>query len=92
MTEDNRLTIRDHDRRGFSPFGLRSDVDDLFDIFRSDIDRMFFDPWARTTLRPIRVRAQPTYMPMNMEDVGENLMLTVEMPGGTEGGYQTLDQ
>ncbi len=81
MTEDNRLTARDNDRRGVSPFGLWSDVDDLFDAFRGDIDRIFMDPWARTTIRPIKVRAQATYMPMNMEDAGDKLMLTVEMPG-----------
>jgi HSP20 family protein len=81
MTEDRRMILRDNDRRGVSPFGLWSDVDDLFDAFRRDIDRMFMDPWARTTIRPIRVRTANTYMPMNLEDEGENLKLSVEMPG-----------
>lgn len=81
MAEDKRMTVRDGDRRGVSPFGLWSDVDDLFDAFRKDIDRMFMDPWARTTVRPIRVRPAANYMPMDMEDDGENLKLTIEMPG-----------
>ncbi len=81
MAEDKRMTIRDSDRREVSPFGPWSNVDDLFDAFRRDIDTMFMDPWARTTVRPIRVRQAPTYMPMDMEDDGENLKLIVEMPG-----------
>jgi HSP20 family protein len=81
MAEDKRMMVRENDRRNVSPFGLWSDMDELFDSFRRDLDTMFMNPWGTRVIRPVRVRSANFYMPMNMEDKGENLELTVEMPG-----------
>ncbi|MBN1538589.1 MAG: Hsp20/alpha crystallin family protein [Candidatus Thermoplasmatota archaeon] len=78
--QDNRMVPRDSDRSGISPFGMWEDLDDLFNSFRRDMDRMFWSPLAPEPMR-IRVMNRPGYMPMNLEDKGENFLLTVELPG-----------
>lgn len=82
MTGDNRMILRGNDRRSVSPFGLWTDMDDLFDSFRRDIDSMFYDPLNMIPMKPRRVRMiNRAYMPMNLKDGDENLDLTIEMPG-----------
>ena len=81
MTGENRLVLRNGDRRSVSPFGLWSDMDDIFDSFRKDIDSMIMDPLGRVAVRPYRVKHVSSYMPMNLKDEGEYLDLTVDMPG-----------
>ncbi|MFW3146086.1 MAG: Hsp20/alpha crystallin family protein [Thermoplasmatota archaeon] len=77
---DKRMVLRDSDRGNLSPFGMWDDFDDLFNAFRRDIDRMFWNPMVPEPPR-IRVFRRQSYMPMNLEDKGENMELTVELPG-----------
>ena len=81
MTGDKRIILRNGGRRNVSPFGLWSDMDDVFDAFRKDIDSMFLDPFGRSMVRPYRIKQPNNYMPMNLQDEGEFLELTVDMPG-----------
>lgn len=81
MTDDSRMVVK-NERPGYvSPLGLMSEMDDLFDSFRKEMDSMLFEPWRSVSLRPVRLRRAPLYMPMNMVDNGEELELTVDIPG-----------
>ena len=74
MNGDKRIILRNGGRRSVSPFGIWSDMDDLF-------DSMFWDPFQRMNRRPARVRQINNYMPMNLKDEEDDLELTVDMPG-----------
>ncbi|MGA1847825.1 MAG: Hsp20/alpha crystallin family protein [Thermoplasmatota archaeon] len=78
--KDKRMILRNADSGAFAPFGLWEDFDDLFNAFRSDVDRMFWSPVAREPAK-LRVFHGNTYMPMDLEDHGDKLELSVELPG-----------
>ena len=90
--QDKRMVLRDSDRGTVSPFGMWEDLDDLFNTFRRDMDRMFWNPMVPESPR-IRVFRRQSYMPMNLEDKGESLELTVELPGiNKEDAKISLDE
>jgi HSP20 family protein len=78
--QDKRMVVRNGDKGVFTPFGLWEDFDDLFNAFKSDMDRMFWSPISR---EPSKIRVFPgrTYMPMDLEDQGDKLELSIELPG-----------
>jgi len=80
MEQNKKMTVRNGDRGAFAPFGLWEDLDGLFNAFRSDMDRMFWSPMAREPAR-LRLIQGKSYMPMDLEDHGEKMELSVELPG-----------
>ncbi|MFO8050742.1 MAG: Hsp20/alpha crystallin family protein [Thermoplasmatota archaeon] len=78
--QDKRMVLRNNDRRAVSPFGPWEDIDDLFNAFRHDLDRMFFSPLTRAAPRARVVRG-PNYMPMDMTDKGDRFELSIDLPG-----------
>ena len=77
-----KVVVRNNDRRMIDPFRFWTDFDDIFDSFRRDMDRMFWGPSLGSPVVPrMRVLKRGYYMPMNLEDKEDSLLLTVEMPG-----------
>ena len=80
--DNKKVVVRNNDRRIADPFGIWTDFDDVFNAFRRDMDRMFWDPSFGSSMVPrMRVVRRGYQMPMNLEDKGDSLLLTVEMPG-----------
>jgi len=82
MKNEKGMVVRNEPADMPAPFGLWEEMDDLFNTFRRDMDRTFWDPFGGESHLPrLRMRRMHHYMPMNLEDKGEVLLLTVEMPG-----------
>lgn len=80
--DTTKVVVRNNDRRIMDPFGFWTDFDDIFNAFRRDMDRMFWSPSIGSSMAPrMRVVRRGYQMPMNLEDKGDELLLTVEMPG-----------
>ena len=77
----NKIIIKPEEKTNLTtkrPLDLWSDIDELFDNFRSDFDDIFW---------PLRQRGQITTMipkripPMNIADMGDHYEMKLEMPG-----------
>ncbi|MEA3558280.1 MAG: Hsp20/alpha crystallin family protein [Candidatus Thermoplasmatota archaeon] len=77
---ENRMVLRNGNRKAMDPFGMWTDLDDLFHTLSNDMDRMLWNPSGLEFPRA-RISRRVNYMQMDMEDRGDNLLLTVEMPG-----------
>jgi HSP20 family protein len=60
------------------PTEIWSDMDRLFDDFRSAFDDLLWVPAGYPMIRHMQIPRQP---PMNLEDTGKDFVLTMEMPG-----------
>jgi HSP20 family protein len=70
-TRKGEITLR-------RPYDLWSDMDNLFDRFRSNFDDLFW-PWNTTSeIIPYNQRRTP---PMDVADMGDHYELRLEMPG-----------
>lgn len=65
------------------PLSVWADMDHLFDVFRSDLDDLFW-PWVqeRRPVVPMIPRRTP---PMNIADMGNHYEMKLEMPGIDKG-------
>lgn len=77
----NKMVVRPEEKVNITtrrPFDLWTDIDQLFDNFRSDFDDIFW-PWGErgpmTTVTPKRTP------PMNVADMGDHYEMKLEMPG-----------
>jgi len=61
------------------PYDLWSDMDQLFDSFRSDFDDLFW-PWGQRS-GPLTTITQRRTPPMNVADMGDYYEMRLEMPG-----------
>jgi HSP20 family protein len=78
----DKIIVRPEEKGEIStrrPFDLWSDMDRIFDDFRSNFEDLFW-PWDRTRgpLTTIREYRTP---PMNVEDMGDYYRMRIEMPG-----------
>ena len=82
MKDDRKMILRNNVKEPAYLVDPWSEMDDLFNSFRRDMDRMLWDPFGfdLPRARPRAVRGVQ-FMPMNLEDAGEKLVLSVEMPG-----------
>ncbi len=65
-----------------SPIRAFRDFDRIFDSFRRDMDRLFWDPWAVPAIAIRRPITTEVYTPrMNIQDKGNEFLITAEMPG-----------
>jgi HSP20 family protein len=80
--DDRKLVLRNDAKEPILMINPFREMDDIFNSFRRDMDRMLWDPLGFELPRP-RMRAvrAAQFMPMNLEDAGEKLVLSVEMPG-----------
>ncbi len=70
-TEGGHITRRD-------PFSLWSDMDRMFDSFRSSFDDLFWTPSGGFVPTRAELARQPL---MDVEDTGKEYKVTLEMPG-----------
>jgi HSP20 family protein len=70
-TESGEITRRD-------PYSLWSDMDRMFDNFRSSFDDLFWTPSEGFVPRRAELVRQPL---MDVEDTGKEYRVTLEMPG-----------
>ena len=64
------------------PFRALRDFDRIFDSFRRDMDRLFWDPWGTPAIAIRRPITSDVYTPkMNIQDKGDAYTITAEMPG-----------
>jgi HSP20 family protein len=61
------------------PYDLWTDMDRLFDSFRSDFDDLFW-PWG-TRSGPLATMTQLRTPPMDIADMGDHYEMRLEMPG-----------
>ena len=68
--------------RETEPFRAIRDFDRIFDGFRRDMDRLFWDPFGTPAIAIRRSITPAVYTPrMNIQDKGDVYTLTAEMPG-----------
>jgi len=82
MKDDRKMVLRNDVKEPAYLVDPWREMDDIFNSFRRDMDRMLWDPSGFDLPRP-RMRAMRgvQFMPMNLEDAGEKLIISVEMPG-----------
>lgn len=77
----NKMVVRPKEKATIStrrPFDLWTDIDRLFDNFRSDFDNIFW-PWGeRVQMTTVTPKRTP---PMNVADRGDHYEMKLEMPG-----------
>jgi len=81
--KENKLTIRPQTNRkeitSMTPVDLWSEMDRMFDNFRTNFDDLFW-PWGTRT-QPIMTMAQRKTPPMDIADMGDYYEMKLEMPG-----------
>lgn len=81
--KENKLTVKpSEDRREITslrPMDLWSEMDKLFDGFRTDFDDLFW-PFGQRNY-PITSMTQRRTPPMDVADLGDHYEMRVEMPG-----------
>lgn len=79
----NKIAVRPSERRGeitsMRPFDLWSEMDNLFDSFRSNFDNIFW-PWGQRST-PVTTMTQRRTPPMDVADLGDRFEMKLEMPG-----------
>ncbi len=81
--KENKLTVRPSENKGeissMRPHDLWSEMDRLFDSFRTDFDDLFWPFNTRTTaMTQMTQRRTP---PMDVADMGDCYEMRLEMPG-----------
>jgi len=61
------------------PVDLLSEMDSMFDNFRTDIDKLFW-PWGQRNY-PVTSMTQRRIPPMDVSDLGKHYEICLEMPG-----------
>jgi HSP20 family protein len=61
------------------PYDLWSDIDQLFDSFRTDFDSLFW-PWEQRSM-PLTTTTHRRTPPMDVADMGDHYVMQLEMPG-----------
>jgi len=81
--KENKLTVRPSENKGEittrRPFDLWSEMDNMFDNFRSQFDSLFW-PWG-TRSEPVTTMTQRRTPPMDIADMGDRYEMRLEMPG-----------
>jgi HSP20 family protein len=78
----NKLAIRPEEKGDIisrRPFDLWTDIDRLFDSFRSDFDDLFW-PWGQKS-GPLATINQSRKPPMDVVDLGDHYEMRLEIPG-----------
>lgn len=76
----NKIMVRPEEKGTIitkRPYDLWSDMDQLFDSFRSDFDSLFW-PWSQGGQLTTMPRRMP---PMDVADMGDHYEMKLEMPG-----------
>jgi len=81
--KDNKLAIRPSEKKGeitnMRPMDLWSEMDRMFDSFRTDFDELFW-PFANRT-QPMTAIIPRRTPPMDIADRGDRYEMRLEMPG-----------
>jgi len=79
----NKIAVQPSERMGeitsMRPFDLWSEMDNLFDSFRSNFDNLFW-PWGHQST-PVTTMTQRRTPPMDVADLGDHFEMKLEMPG-----------
>ncbi len=81
----NKMIVRPEEKRDITtkrPFDLWTDMDRLFDDFRSDFEDLFW-PWGQRS-GPLTTMTQRRTPPMDVADMGDHYEMRLEMPGITK--------
>jgi len=81
--KENKLAVRPSENRGditnLRPMDLWSEMDRLFDSFRTDFDDLFW-PFNQRS-QPMTALTQRRIPPMDVADMGNRYEMRLEMPG-----------
>ena len=80
----NKIVVRPEEKGNITtrgPYDLWSDMDRMFDSFRSDFDDLFW-PWGQG--EQLTTMAQKRTPPMDVADMGTHYEMKLEMPGITK--------
>jgi len=81
--KQDKLAVRPSEPKGeitsMRPFDLWSEMDRMFDNFRTDFDELFW-PWGQRTY-PGTAMTERRIPPMDVADLGDRYELHLEMPG-----------
>lgn len=81
--KENKLAIRPSEQKAEittrRPFDLWSEMDSMFDNFRSQFDSLFW-PWGQRS-SPVTTMTQRRMPPMDVADLGDRYEMRLEMPG-----------
>ena len=78
----NKLALRPEEKGEITsrrPYDLWSDMDRLFDSFRTEFDDLFW-PWGQRS-GPLTTMTQQRTPPMDVADMGDHYEMRLEMPG-----------
>jgi HSP20 family protein len=82
--KEDKLAIRPSEQKGeitsMRPVDLWSEMDRLFDGFRTDFDDLFW-PFGERRTSPITAMTQRRTPPMDIADMGDRYEMHLEMPG-----------
>ncbi|MBN1389771.1 MAG: Hsp20/alpha crystallin family protein [Candidatus Thermoplasmatota archaeon] len=82
MEDDRNIVVRNERTKMADPFWMWRDFDGIFNSFRRDMDRMLWEPALGFDPSPRRQFVRREFaLPMDLEDKGDKLLLTVDMPG-----------
>jgi len=81
--KENKLTVRPSQKKGeltnLRPVDLWSEMDRMFDNFRTNFDDLFWPLSTRT--HPLSTLTQQRTPPMDIADLGDHYEMRLEMPG-----------
>ena len=81
--KENKLTVRPSEQKGEiairRPFDLWSEMDSIFENFRTQFDSLFW-PWGQRS-EPIATTTIRRTPPMDIADIGDRYEMRLEMPG-----------
>jgi len=81
--KENKLAVKPSENKGeitsMRPFDLWSEMDRMFDNFRTDFDELFW-PWGQRNY-PSTALTQRRTPPMDVADLGDRYEMHLEMPG-----------
>lgn len=81
--KENKLAVRPSEERreitSMRPMDLWSEMDKMFDTFRTDFDELFW-PWGSRGYPSIALTEKRT-PPMDIADMGDHYEMCIEMPG-----------
>jgi len=81
--KEDKLAIKPSEPRGeitsMRPFDLWSEIDRMFDNFRTDFDELFW-PWGQRTY-PVTAMTKRRTPPIDVADFGDRYEMHLEIPG-----------
>jgi len=81
--KEDKLAVRPSESKGeitsMRPFDIWSEMDRMFENFRTDFDDLFW-PWGSTT-QPLYGLNERRTPPMDVADLGDHFEMHLEMPG-----------